>query len=578
MAVTVYYDGDCPFCARYVTLVRLREAAGPVALVDLRSDPVRRQALEAEGFDLDLGMVVETDDGRRMAGDEAMTALSLMSTPSGIANRLSAAIFSRPWLAAVLYPVLRAGRNLTLLLLGRVPIAGLDQQVMAKFGLFAAAFAIFSLFQVVIYLGSYQVTPSWDIGLIGLSAAALLMWPQSIRLFLFAVAVALISAWIRAPALSNHTMLKNVVLVGFVVTFAVHLLRGSRWDRIFTDFAAVGTGALAVMYVFGIFHKINTGFLDPAMSCAIALWSTMPPPLVWLQTAWMHQLAIWGTFIVEGLILVALFIRPVRYYGVLAGIGFHVMLALAGYAMYFAFSSLVIALHFLVLAPATAARASATPIAQLTLGMREHPVRLIVALGITALALVAARVGDYTLVTLLGLLLIGPLCVAVIAVGPDREAPHLRISRPGWALAVGWTTLFFVVCLTPYMGLRTGQSMNMFANLRVEGGVSNHLVFREPWGLFPYAGDLVEVTEGSGSRALEFASERGLMMTWYAFLNDLDRHPAARASFRRDGMLHEDQSAETLAAEIAETLHPPWVRKFLPFRFVHPEVPPPCGN
>ena len=108
--------------------------------------------------------------------------------------------------------------------------------------------------------------------------------------------------------------------------------------------------------------------------------------------------------------------------------------------------------------------------------------------------------------------------------------------------------------------------------------MSNHLVFPEPPSLFPYAGDLVAITGASGSRALAYAAEGGLMMTWYAFLAELDARPAARASFVRDGVLHEDQSAETLAAEIADTLHPRWVRKFLTFRFVHPEVPPPCGD
>ena len=30
------YDGDCPFCSRYVQYLRLRQAAGPVRLVNAR--------------------------------------------------------------------------------------------------------------------------------------------------------------------------------------------------------------------------------------------------------------------------------------------------------------------------------------------------------------------------------------------------------------------------------------------------------------------------------------------------------------------------------------------------------------
>jgi len=51
VAVTVFYDGECPFCTRYVRLLRLRRAAGTVRLVDLRADAGIRSALEGEGFD-----------------------------------------------------------------------------------------------------------------------------------------------------------------------------------------------------------------------------------------------------------------------------------------------------------------------------------------------------------------------------------------------------------------------------------------------------------------------------------------------------------------------------------------------
>ena len=33
---SIVYDGDCPFCSRYVKLVRLREALGSVDLVNAR--------------------------------------------------------------------------------------------------------------------------------------------------------------------------------------------------------------------------------------------------------------------------------------------------------------------------------------------------------------------------------------------------------------------------------------------------------------------------------------------------------------------------------------------------------------
>jgi predicted DCC family thiol-disulfide oxidoreductase YuxK len=118
----VVYDGECPFCAAYVRMTRLRESAGPVTLVDARSGdhPVLGE-IAREGLDLDRGMVVRME-GRLYHGDAAMTALALMTTPSGAFNRAMRALFRRPGLAQVIYPPMVAGRNLTLRLLGRTPI------------------------------------------------------------------------------------------------------------------------------------------------------------------------------------------------------------------------------------------------------------------------------------------------------------------------------------------------------------------------------------------------------------------------------------------------------------------------
>ena len=118
----VVYDGECPFCAAYVRMTRLRESAGPVTMVDARtSDHPVLGEIRAADLDIDRGMVVKLD-GQLHHGDAAMTALALMTTPSGGFNRMMRALFRRPGLARVIYPPMVAGRNLTLRLLGRQPI------------------------------------------------------------------------------------------------------------------------------------------------------------------------------------------------------------------------------------------------------------------------------------------------------------------------------------------------------------------------------------------------------------------------------------------------------------------------
>ncbi|MGE3972346.1 MAG: thiol-disulfide oxidoreductase DCC family protein [Porticoccaceae bacterium] len=118
--LVVIYDGDCPFCSRYVRLARLRDSFD-IELVDARARQDVVAELRSSGYDLDAGMVVRLE-GKTYHGADAMWLLSTLSSKSGLWNRVLAAMFRNRRLAGILYPVLRAGRNLTLRLLGRKPL------------------------------------------------------------------------------------------------------------------------------------------------------------------------------------------------------------------------------------------------------------------------------------------------------------------------------------------------------------------------------------------------------------------------------------------------------------------------
>lgn len=114
----IVYDGECPFCAQYVKLVKLREAIGPVKLINAREDHPAVRYLQEQGVDLNEEMALIMH-GEHYTGPECMHRLALMSTDAGFFNALAAKIFSNRTTAKTLYPALRAGRNLTLRVLGR---------------------------------------------------------------------------------------------------------------------------------------------------------------------------------------------------------------------------------------------------------------------------------------------------------------------------------------------------------------------------------------------------------------------------------------------------------------------------
>ncbi len=112
------YDGECPFCSRYVRHVRLREAVGAITLANAREHDLLVEEVRRQGYEVDTGMVLKLN-GRYYHGADCIHALALLTTPSGWFNRLNALAFRSHTVAKFAYPVLRAGRNLALKLLGR---------------------------------------------------------------------------------------------------------------------------------------------------------------------------------------------------------------------------------------------------------------------------------------------------------------------------------------------------------------------------------------------------------------------------------------------------------------------------
>ncbi|HEX5788582.1 MAG TPA: DCC1-like thiol-disulfide oxidoreductase family protein [Woeseiaceae bacterium] len=129
--ILLVYDKQCPACDFYCNLVRIRESVGRLELVDARDGGPVMARITAAGFDIDQGMVLITGD-KLYYGADAIHVLSLMSTKSGLFNRLTYAAFRSPGVSRVLYPVLRTCRNLLLKLLGitkinNLKIAGNDK-------------------------------------------------------------------------------------------------------------------------------------------------------------------------------------------------------------------------------------------------------------------------------------------------------------------------------------------------------------------------------------------------------------------------------------------------------------------
>ncbi len=123
--ILLVYDGECPACNYYSKLARVRESVGQLILVDAREGGPLMDEITAAGLDIDQGMVLKVGDKLHFGAD-ALHSLSLMSTRSGVFNRLSYHLFGSKMLSAIIYPLLRSCRNLLLKSLRKAKINNLE--------------------------------------------------------------------------------------------------------------------------------------------------------------------------------------------------------------------------------------------------------------------------------------------------------------------------------------------------------------------------------------------------------------------------------------------------------------------
>jgi predicted DCC family thiol-disulfide oxidoreductase YuxK len=130
--IYIVYDDQCPFCRNYCQLLRLRETAGNVVLIDARLPSPLINDITAKGLDIDHGMVVKIGKDLHY-GAGAIHILALLSSQSNLFNRVTYWIFKSQKRSSILYPALKNCRNLALKIMG-IPLINNLQSPLQKSG------------------------------------------------------------------------------------------------------------------------------------------------------------------------------------------------------------------------------------------------------------------------------------------------------------------------------------------------------------------------------------------------------------------------------------------------------------
>lgn len=431
-----------------------------------------------------------------------------------------------------------------------------------------------------------------EYGVIGICIAVLLA-PRHLGLLMALAGAMAFQYAYRLPVASNNQTIAFFMNLAIVTVLGMTWLRRS--DRVaarddaYEKLRIVARYLLAVMYFYGIFHKINTDFIDPNASCAVALYK----PLVGLFGLEDNLIGRYGsiasTFILEAITLICLFWRRYFAIGLILGLVFHYVIPISAYSWYMDFSSLVFALYVLSVprevSIAFYARSAELLRSFTTLRASRAAILLLVALLLTAIALSTALRASSAPFEVTEMMawhsswiviwaVVGGVGMVVLCWAALESLPYQPVALPrqsAWLYLIPAT--LFLTCLSPYLGLKTESSIAMFSNLHTEGGTTNHLLFTKPVYMAPYQRD-VALLEGSSHRSTQELVNRRLGVVRFELERRMRNNREDWFTFTMNGRRYERVTAATFPLERYDLLE----RRLLIFKPVDYTRPKACTH
>ena len=363
----------------------------------------------------------------------------------------------------------------------------------------------------------------------------------------------LVVLWLKLPVVGNHEIVLG--LTALVVLVAV--MAAERIDHPDRNGDWVGAAAptlrvmLVVAYGFMALAKWNRGFLDVVHSCAVLFGDEMlggfglgpgaHRPIAWLVIA--------ASIAIETAVPILLVVRRTRLIGVPLAIGFHGFLSLDPASHIWDFSSALLPLFLLFAGAQVRARLDG-------FADRLHAVGRTTALGGAGL-LVATQA-----VVLLAWIRFGtppwpvayPLWLAVLALVAlvlfqHRVEPtvalageaSLELGRTARVALLAVVTLAALNGVAPYLELRSAAAFNMYSNLAVVDGTTNHLLVPALRST-PEAPTFVRILDADGDANLDHYHRNDLLLP----AATLERHLAANPGLAP--VVQRGDGPETVAA------------------------------
>ena len=441
--------------------------------------------------------------------------------------------------------------------------------------------------------------PLWLLGSLVLAAVAVIHRPTSVGRLVGLAFVQLLDVAYFLPVVPNHWLLTGIVSLAILGAAAAGALRDGR--------AGLQLGALyqtltppvrlsaAIFYFFTFFHKLNTDFLNPDVSCAVRFFEQTLSPFPALAALPGVGLAvIWATLAAELFLAVGLAVPRWRYAACLLGAGFHLLLALDAPHVFYNFSAVMFAVLWVCLPASRAARFARKPggrfgrfhflggyalIVGLVWGFPAQA-GWVGAFGFSGLWLAFAL----TLLSRAGLLercnMLRSAYALIRTTRPRPTLPAPIASAPSRRRYAGVLLLLpaLVVLngLSPYLGLKTRTAWQMYSNLNLSAEYSNHFIIPLSLDIGGFLADSAHIVVTSDPALRSAYGQPGRRITWFELRRYVAHHPDIQLAYTRPGW---PPKAFGPAEEDAALNAPGWgvLEKLLIFQPLGPEAGALCN-
>ncbi len=464
-----------------------------------------------------------------------------------------------------------------------------------KFELFSIAWAIAALFHMANHR-TYTVSLAYF--LLTIAAILVLAKPSSVARFTLFILLQVFQVITTMPSVSNHWLFTAIVNLTIIQSLVYLAIKNKSFavnkDELLKIFAPVVRVELLILYFYVVFHKLNSDFFTPAVSCATDFLVSQDATGFAARNLTLLAFNAYLTIAVEAMIPLFLYFRRTRNLGLLIGLLFHCVVAYNPTNGFYDFSSMIFGTYILFTSQEFTDQVYRGYTALLswknkfkktvsTFTLRRF---LWILAGVTvvfafcSLLILTLNTKNFFAVLFWSTYNFSFIAIFLMAMAKTKRS-QVAISiypfkLPAWSFVI-FPLLVFVNGLSPYLGLKTENSFAMFSNLRTEGGKTNHFIVPVSTQVFSYQKDLVEVLSSSDPLLQEFAGKQQLMV-FFAFKNYLNAKKPERVEYIHQGKREVFELNNPATHNGLLNRSSLLLRKLLSFRVINKFDPQDCNH